>query len=123
MLRRLLATVLLFSTAFAVAAQNPPAKAPQKKTLTEKLSKLVAPWPEPDVIRQRHADADGRALFRSVEPLGFTLESDFTAVNKDRDPNSTKKFPAVLKIAGSDGQQKSITMNISGRGHLRRMAV
>ncbi len=122
MIQRKLAIALLLSSVLVLAVQNPPGK-PQKKTLTERLAKLVAPWPEPDVIRQRHADADGRELFRTVDPLTFTLESDFGSVNKDRDPNSTKHFPAVLKIAGTDGQQKSVPITISGRGHLRRMAV
>src|SRR5437762_774014 len=115
MIQRSFTAVLLFSAALLVAGQNPAEKR-QQKTLTEKLSKLVAPWPEPDVIRDRRTDADGRALFRNADALAFTVQSDFSAVNKDRDPDSTKHFPAVLKVAGQDGQQKSIPISISGRG-------
>jgi hypothetical protein len=61
-------------------------------------------------------------LFQSTEPLVFTLESDFGAVNKDRNPESTQQFPAVLKVAGAGGQPASIPIKIGARGHVRRMS-
>src|SRR5262249_50705605 len=109
----------------AAAQTTPKAKAEatnQKKTATQKLAKLIEPWPAPDVLQSRKTDAERRALFQSAEPLVFTLESDFGAVNKDRNPESTQQFPAVLKVPGSGGQPASIPIKIGARGHVRRMS-
>src|SRR4051794_31722307 len=45
---------------------------------------------------ERERAANQRALFASEEPLPFTLIADFKAVNRDRNPDSTKTFPATL---------------------------
>ena len=115
---KLFAATLLLSMPFYAAVSQAPTAG--QKTVTEKLAKLVEPWPNAEVLNARRSDAERRTLFQSSEPLAFTLESGFSALNKDRDPNSTKEFPAVLKVTGSDGQPKSIELAISGRGHLRR---
>jgi len=129
MLRRLLGISVLLLTLLCTAAgqtatpKNAPQKnAPSKKTLTEKLAKLAQPWPNAETLQSRRIDAERRALFQMVEPLVFTLESDFSAVNKDRDPNSTKQFPAILKTTGPNGESLSIPIKIGARGHLRRMS-
>jgi hypothetical protein len=114
MRRSLVVVLLLFAALCVVSAQTPP----PKKTTTQKLAKLIEPWPNADVLRARRIDSEKRPLFQEAEPLAFTLESDFNAVNKDRDPESTKRFPAVLKAGGA-----SISLNISGRGHLRRTSL
>lgn len=120
MLRRATFIMLLLLFAFStVRAQNP---AP-KKTTTDKLAKLIEPWPDADTLSKRRTDAENRPLFQSAEPLNFTIESDFTAVNKDRDPNSTKQYPAVITINGLNGQSQSVALNVSPRGHVRRMAI
>ena len=89
--------MLLFAiqTAAQNAKTNTAPAANQKKTTTQKLAKLAQPWPAADVLDNRRVDAEQRALFQGSEPLAFTLESDFSTVNKDRDPNSTKQFPAT----------------------------
>ena len=93
-----------------------------KKTPAQKLAKLIAPWPTPDILKSRQADALQRPLFRNSVPLSFTLEADFKAVNKDRDPASTRRFPAALQLEGDGGATKSLSVSVSGRGHLRRQS-
>jgi hypothetical protein len=70
----------------------------------------------------RQRDAIGRALFSSEEPLSVTLIADFKAVNRDRNPESTKVFPATLVVAGRNGAEDRISVNIRTRGHSRRMS-
>jgi len=124
MLRKGIVTITLL---FAIqgTAQNTKTATPatnQKKTVTQKLAKLAEPWPDTEVLNTRRIDAEKRALFQGAEPLAFTLESDFSAVNKDRNPESTKQFPAVVKMPGANGSPMSIPMQISARGHVRRMS-
>src|SRR6478672_803015 len=44
---------------------------------------------------ERQRAAAERALFASEEPIPITLIADFKAVNRDRNPESTKVFPAT----------------------------
>src|SRR5215467_10229966 len=93
MLRRLVLTLFLVLISLSASAQQPQQ---QKKTATQKLAKLVQPWPDESVLTERQNDAEHRALFQNTDPLEFTLESDFNAVNKERDPNKAPRFAAVL---------------------------
>jgi hypothetical protein len=68
--------------------------------------------------RQRAATA--RALFSSEDPLPVTLIADFKEVNRDRNPESTKVFPATLVAPRPGGGEDRITVNIRTRGHSRR---
>jgi hypothetical protein len=120
MLRRSILTICLLLLTLTASAQQ---ATQQKKTAVQKLAKLVQPWPEDSVLAERKADADHRALFQSAEPLEFTLQADFSAINKERDPNSTPRFSGLLKTAGSDGQMKSVEVQLSPRGHLRRKTI
>jgi hypothetical protein len=125
MLRRQIATIVLLLLAFHATAQSPktaPA-ASQKKTANQKLAKLAEPWPDAATLDQRRQDAERLALFQTEEPLEFTLESDFSSVNKDRDPESTKQFPATAKVVDASGNAVSVPMQISARGHVRRMSI
>lgn len=81
--------------------------------------KLAEPWPDAEKLRQRREDAVALRLFQSADPLAFTLTADFKAVNKDRNPNSVKRFPAVLKVAGEVGVEREIPVNLRSRGHSR----
>jgi hypothetical protein len=80
------------------------------------LLKLVEPWPTPDKMRERKLDAEAIPLFTAEEPLPITLTADFKAVNRDRDPKSAARFPATLTVADA-----TMPVELSGRGHLRRM--
>jgi hypothetical protein len=81
-----------------------------------------APFPDEATLAERKKTAEGRALFAADTPLEFTLTADFKAVNKDRNPNSTKVFPATMTVAKADGSQATFALNIRTRGHVRRMS-
>src|SRR5689334_20773519 len=59
---------------------------------------VAAPWPSAEQLRARRVAAEGRALFTNEAPLAITLTSDFKAVQRDRNPESTKLFPAPLRV-------------------------
>ena len=95
---RLFAFVALVCAAVpSLLAQQKGAAPPAKKN---PLLKLAEPWPEDDVLLARRTEADARTLFKELEPVEFTLTSEFSLIGKERDPNSTKRFPGVLSIAG-----------------------
>ncbi len=117
-LRFLAIVTLVAATAPAPIAQKAPA-APTKKN---PLLKLAEPWPEADVLKTRRHDAEQRPLFKSIDPLEFTITGPFNVINKDHNPDSTKRYPGVITVAGADGAVKSLSVKLSARGHFRRMA-
>ena len=76
-------------------------------------------WPDAQTLRARRVQAESRRLFATTEPLEFTLTADFKAVNRDRNPTSTKTFPATLALG--DGSAATMPLEIRTRGHVRRM--
>lgn len=78
------------------------------------------PWPDAATLAQRRRDAENRRLFRSAEVLSFTLMSDFKAIDRDRDPASTKTFPGTIVFKQADGTEVSKPVQVRGRGHSRR---
>jgi len=117
-LRFLAIVTLVAATAPAPIAQKAPA-APAKKN---PLLKLAEPWPEADVLKTRRHEAEQRPLFKSIDPLEFTITGPFNVINKDHNPDSTKRYPGVITVAGADGAVKSLSVKLSARGHFRRMA-
>ena len=118
---RLLALVALV----CIAAPSPQAQKDQKAPAPPKknpLLKLVEPWPDAEAMKARRADAEARALFQSQDPLEFTLTAPFSIINKDHNPESTKRYPGVLMVNGADGAPRNIAVQLSARGHFRRMA-
>jgi hypothetical protein len=101
------------------AQSSVPPKAPGKKN---PLLKLAEPWPDAAALKARHLEADKRPLFAAVDPIEITLTANFNAINKDHNPESTTRYPAVLTVAGADGAPKNIAVKLSARGHFRRMA-
>ena len=89
------------------ASAKPEAKAPQ-------------PWPDAKAMANRKQEAENRKLFQSKDLLEFTLISDFKAIDRDRDPTSTKLFPATIVLPQPDGTTVSKEIQIRGRGHSRR---
>ena len=59
-------------------------------------------------------------MFRSVDPVEVTITADFRTVQRDRNPTSTKMFPATITFPGADGQPASMPLQIRTRGHSRR---
>jgi hypothetical protein len=96
------------------AGPPPPKKSP--------FLKLAEAWPKEDVLKARRTEADTRRLFKEHDPLAFTLTADFKAINKNRDPESTKRFPAVLAVADEKGAPRDIEVKLGTRGHFRLMA-
>ena len=79
-------------------------------------------WPDASVIEARRKEAEALPLFATDAPLEFSLTADFKTVNKDRDVESTKVFPATMTVTNADGSKSTFTLNIRTRGHVRRMA-
>src|SRR5258705_7222457 len=119
--RSVLAAVLLAAFSAMAGAQAPaqPAKQPAKKN---PLLKLIEPWPDADVLKQRNLNAETLPLFGSAEPFTFTLAADFKALNKDRDPESKKRYPGELRVPGEGGTELNLAVQLGARGHVRRMA-
>jgi hypothetical protein len=78
------------------------------------------PWPSAQELSRRKREADRLPLFRSDEPIPFTLSTDFRAVDRDRDPTSTKTFAATIEFARDDGTAVAMPLQIRTRGHSRR---
>jgi len=81
--------------------------------------KLTAPWPDAETMQRRQIEAETRPLFAASDPLVVTFTADFTAVNKDRDPNSTRRFPGVLAVTAADGSMASTRVSLGTRGKAR----
>jgi hypothetical protein len=96
----------------------PPTAAGKKNPLL----KLAEPWPDSGALKARRLEAEARPLFQRAEPLEFNLTANFNAINKDRNPESTTRYEAVLTLAGADGAPRNIPVKLSARGHFRRMA-
>jgi hypothetical protein len=102
----------------AAAAQGGDAKqaAAKKKDASTKLAEA---WPDAAKMEKRRLEAENLPLFKSTAPLVFTLTADFRTIGKDRAPNSTKRYPGVLAVAGDDGKMASIPVQLGTRGNLR----
>ena len=83
------------------------------------LAQAPEETPATVALHLRRTDSENRALFQSAEPLQFTLEANFGVVTKDRNPESTKEYPGMVKIADG-GRMIEIPVQLSARGHLRR---
>ena len=98
------------------------AQGPAQPAKKNPLLKLIEPWPDPETLKQRRLNAETLPLFGSAEPFTFTLAADFKALNKDRDPQSKKRYPGELRIPGEGGADVTLAVQLSARGHVRRMA-
>src|SRR6185295_12059076 len=92
----------------------PPKKSP--------FLKLTEEWPADEVLQARRAEADTRQLFREAAPLAFTLTADFKTINKDRNPESTRRYPGVISAVKGDGTAGDLAVKLGTRGHFRLMA-
>ena len=78
------------------------------------------PWPDDQTMADRKRSAENRRLFSSDAALPITLTANFKQIQGDRNPESTKTFPATLEFTGDDGKAKTITLQTRMRGHARR---
>lgn len=104
---------------------KPPEAKKEQKPAPDPRAKLAEPWPDAAKLAERRAEAEGRRLFQESEPLEFTLTADFRAVNRDRDPDSTNTFPAVLTLPGEPGGAAPAKLDVTlrTRGILRLNAL
>jgi hypothetical protein len=87
--------------------------------LTASLS-AQQPWPDADTLAKRKANSEKLPLFADAAPLDFTLIADFKAIQADRNPASTKLFPATIQVAARDGSVRLQELQVRTRGHSRR---
>src|SRR5262245_59452124 len=85
------------------ALKTPEAPAPPK------------PWLTPEQLDKKKKDADNRRLFQTTEVLEFTLTADFKAIDRDRDPTSTKMYAATIVLPQTDGAKVSKVIRVRGR--------
>lgn len=122
---RLAASSLAILIVVCAAVQMPraqstaPPSAPPKKN---PLLRLAEPWPNADALKARRVEAEARPLFQSTDPVEFTLTANFNAINKDRNPESTTRYPGVITVTDKNGAPRNISVKLSARGHFRRMA-
>jgi hypothetical protein len=95
------------------------AQAQQKPVKKDPVVKAAEAWPDAKQLAGRRVAAENLPLFKSRETLAITFTSDFGAINRDRDPNSTKRFPGTIQVPG-DGGVQPIPVQVSARGHARR---
>jgi hypothetical protein len=124
-LGRLLGVSLLLAFVLRVASpvqgaseQGEAQPAPQKKT---KLQKLLEPFPDADTLRARREKAEQLPLFATTETLVLRLGADFRALNRDRKPEGTTRYPGVLTVTDASGQSRDIPVELRARGHFRRL--
>lgn len=107
------------SAATVTKAQAPANPTPGQSPGRTKLDRLAEPWPDEETLQKRRRAALSLPLFSTSEPLAFTLAADFRAVNRDRQVDSPKRFPAILTIVGDGGQPVAIPVELGTRGNLR----
>jgi hypothetical protein len=95
------------------------AQAQQKPAKKDPVAKAAEPWLDAKQLADRRVVAENLPLFKSQATLAFTFTSDFGAINRDRDPKSTKRFPGTIQVPG-DGGVQPIPVQVSARGHARR---
>lgn len=111
--------VILGAVATGHAGPRARQAAPDAERDSKKKDRLARPWPDAEELRARQLAAENLPLFRTAEPLAFTLAADFDAVNEDRTVDSPKRFPGVLTVAGENGGPVTIPVQLGTRGNLR----
>jgi hypothetical protein len=120
--------VVLVLTRADTAGQSDPRKAgtgqggDAPKAVVKKkdaATKLAEPWPDAEKLGKRRLEAEALPLFKFTVPLAFTLTADFKAIERDRNPDSIRRFPGVLAVAGHDGKTVSIPVQLGTRGAVR----
>lgn len=109
----------LVGTGLAVESPGPRQSATDEEKDEKKLRKLAEPWPDEEKLAERQAEAERLPLFSSDEPLELSLAADFDAVRKDREVDSTKRFPGTLSLAGEGGEAVHVDVEVGTRGNLR----
>jgi len=75
--------------------------------------------PTPEKIAEWKAESENLVLFKSEEPLEFTLTGNFKNISKDRDTLSTTEYWGEIKVAGTEGGETTLPVQLRTRGHYR----
>lgn len=97
---------------------KPPATSATPKAAAE--VPVAEGWPSAEQLALRKRDAETRRLFQTAEPLAFTIVADFKAIDRDRNPESTKTFPGTISVVDTAGKTVTRPVMLRGRGHSRR---
>jgi hypothetical protein len=110
--------VLILLVALSVAATS---SAPPREQVPAQVSvRAEKDWADPAALEKRRVEAERLPLFSGTDPIAFTLLADFKAIQSDRNPDSTRTFPATIQIAANDGSMRSVDLQVRTRGHARR---
>lgn len=112
-----LGVLFAYGVSTLLAAQKSVVYAP----VVPKKAKATKDWPDAKAMEKQQQDAERRKLFQSATPIAITLTANFKAVQGDRNPASTKTFPATLEYTNDDGSPGTTEVAIRTRGHMRRM--
>jgi hypothetical protein len=107
----MLAALTLCAVVQPVNAQKAPPAGKQKKVKDPLDSAKV---------EKGKREAESLVLFKSTDPVSFTLVADYKTVMKDRDTLSTKQYPGTLILRDSAGAEKKVPVLLRPRGHFRR---
>jgi hypothetical protein len=83
------------------------------------VQKTADTWPDAKTMEARRKAAEEVRLFATAEALPITISADFKTVMRDRDPKSTKTYPATITYPNDDGKTVTIPLQIRTRGHSR----
>jgi hypothetical protein len=107
------------------AAGNLAAQAPQGQkppaAAAEKQAKVPKAWPpDAETLKRRRAEAEALPLFASQDPIEIVLTADWKAVQRDRNVDSKKLYPATLAIKKDGAAGTPIPIQVRTRGNVRR---
>jgi hypothetical protein len=112
---------VLVAAALTAAPRADPSSQARGATPAPVVQNADEPWPDAKTLEERRKSAENRRLFDDVAPLPITIAADFRTVQRDRDPKSTKTFPAMVEIPTEAGGTISVPIQIRTRGHSRRL--
>lgn len=112
---------VLFAAALIETPLADPATQARGATPAPVVQNADEPWPDAKTLEERRKSAENRRLFDDVDPLPITISADFRTVQRDRDPKSTKTFPATVEIPTEAGGTITVPIQIRTRGHSRRL--
>lgn len=122
MIRTMTALLLAVALAAALIGVSPAiqAQAPQAAS-PAKAPKAAKTWPfDAETLKERRLEAEALSLFSSFEPIEVTITADFKAVQRDRNPDSTKTYPGTIAILTGGAAGPAIPIQLRTRGHVRR---
>jgi hypothetical protein len=104
-----------------LAAQQPAqAQKPEAEPVGLK-PKIPKPWPPgAETLAKDKLKAEALPLFASQDPIEIVLTADWKAVQRDRNVESKKLYPATLAIKKDGAAGTPIPIEVRTRGNVRR---